>query len=268
MARHPDRPVRPSTAARARVRLHDVPQAGAAAPDARRLRQARPARPRSEPASLDRGRLTAGAAVEGVAANGIRLGGVGRLVRILPAHAGHREDVRLGRSAGGDREPLGVTSLRLFFGRRTFFDITSGGHDGGRNLMRLSAASQHDVRVRKSRWRVAPPRRLSGDPRSHWRAEHLDDFDPINFAKASVDPAAALARLPAVSGSRPLERAGKGAVLRVRERARRSRALVEALLSGGYAGTFTVEDQGRSGRSDSTASEQREIEDLLEETIT
>ena len=72
------------------------------------------------------------------------------------------------------------------------------------------------------------------------------NFDPINFAKAGVDPVAALARRSAGRRPRAPEGARPRRVLRVRRGRRRPAALLESLLSGGYAGQLHRRVRGRS----------------------
>ena len=142
---------------------------------------------------------------------------------------------------------LGVSTLRLFFGRLPY-EAYSPEKAGilRENLLRLSdrhpkmlfvfenhdGASLHPEICRDALDRVARPNiRMN--------------FDPINFAKAGVDPLAALDMVrPCVAHVhlKGLERGeycefGEGDVDLV--------PIVESLVSGGYEGRFSVEYEGR-----------------------
>jgi sugar phosphate isomerase/epimerase len=142
---------------------------------------------------------------------------------------------------------LGVSTLRLFFGRlrredysRAKADIVCG------NLSRLSDAhpgfvfvfENHDgasldpIVCREILDRVARPNiRMN--------------FDPINFAKAGVDPAAALDVVRPVVGHVHLKGLEHGEYCEFGIGDVDLGPVVQSLVASGYTGRFTVEYEGR-----------------------
>lgn len=69
-------------------------------------------------------------------------------------------------------------------------------------------------------------------------------FDPINFAKAGVDPAAALAELQPLVSHVHLKGLSNGQYCEFGEGDVDLSSSLDALMSGGYAGSFSVEYRG------------------------
>jgi sugar phosphate isomerase/epimerase len=142
---------------------------------------------------------------------------------------------------------LGVSMLRLFFGRLRYEDYSPAKADlVCANLSRLSdahpgvvfvfenhdGASLHPEVCRSILERVARPNiRMN--------------FDPINFAKAGVDPAAALDAVRPVVAHVHLKGLERGEYCEFGEGDVDLGPVVESLLAGGYTGRFAVEYEGR-----------------------
>lgn len=142
---------------------------------------------------------------------------------------------------------LGVSQLRLFFGRLAFEAYSRTACEiAAANLERLSdrhpsmvfmfenhdGASLHPEVCREILDRAARPNlRLN--------------FDPINFAKAGVAPLAALALVRPVIGHVHLKGLDRGEYCEFGEGDCDLRPMLVSLLDGGYAGGFSVEYEGR-----------------------
>lgn len=145
---------------------------------------------------------------------------------------------------------LGVQQLRLFFGRLPYKDYSRESLDvicG--NVSRLSdahpgvtfmfenhdGASLHPEVCREILDRVGRPNiRLN--------------FDPINFAKAGVDPMTALGIVRAVVGHVHLKGLDRGEYCEFGEGDVDLLPVLQSLLDGGYRGSFTVEYEGTVDR--------------------
>ena len=142
---------------------------------------------------------------------------------------------------------LGVSTLRLFFGRLPYVDYSPAHADiVCTNLLRLSDAhpgvlfvfENHDGAsldpeiCRRVLDRVARPNiRMN--------------FDPINFAKAGVDPTAALKAVLPVVGHVHLKGLEHGEYCEFGEGDVDLGPIIESLVARGYRGRFTVEYEGR-----------------------
>ena len=170
-----------------------------------------------------------------------------RLVRLLPPRARDRADVRVGRSAGGARRCARRVLAAAVLRTAAYAEYSRAAADtAAANLMRLSdrhpamhfvfenhdGASLHPDVCREILDRTSRPNLQM-------------NFDPINFAKAGVDPAAALAGLQPVIGHVHLKGLDGGEYCEFGEGDVDLRPCLESLLSGGYAGRFTVEYEGR-----------------------
>lgn len=148
----------------------------------------------------------------------------------------------------GLADELGVVPLRLFFGRLAFERFTPAARDVlCANLLRLSdaypalvflfenhdGASLHPEVCREVLERVARPNiRMN--------------FDPINFAKAGVDPLGALDTVRPFVSHVHLKGLERGAYCEFGEGDVDLTPVVESLLEGGYTGRFTVEYEGQA----------------------
>ena len=141
---------------------------------------------------------------------------------------------------------LGVPQLRLFFGRRSFFEYTRDAHEAVcRNLVRLSkthpelmfvfenhdGASLHPEICREILERVGRP--------NIWM-----NFDPINFAKVHVDPMAALDVVRPFVAHVHLKGLDNGKFCEFGAGQIDLTPVVHTLLSAGYPGAFSVEYEG------------------------
>jgi sugar phosphate isomerase/epimerase len=144
-------------------------------------------------------------------------------------------------------DELGVSCLRLFFGRLPFEAYSPAMRDiAAANLARLAerhpamtfvlenhdGASLHPEVCREILDRTGCPNvRMN--------------FDPINFAKGGVDPDAALAVLRPVVGHVHLKGLERGEYCEFGEGDVDLEPCLASLLGGGYTGFFTVEYEGR-----------------------
>lgn len=147
----------------------------------------------------------------------------------------------------GIADALAVSCIRLFFGRLPFEAYSPAMRDAAAlNLTRLSerhpaktfvlenhdGASLHPEVCREILDRTGRPNvRMN--------------FDPINFAKGGVDPNAALAVLQPVVGHVHLKGLERGDYCEFGEGDVDLEPCLASLLTGGYAGFFTVEYEGR-----------------------
>ena len=188
------------------------------------------------------------AIAQSVAANGLRLwvvsGGWCDFFHAAPDI--DRTFASVDRQVGIARQ-LGVPVLRLFFGRLAFADYSPAARDtAAAHLQRLAdrhpsmtfvfenhdGASLHPEVCREILDRANRPRiRMN--------------FDPINFAKAGVDPAEALAVLQPVIAHVHLKGLEQGDYCEFGEGDVDLTPCLGTLLAAGYAGLFTVEYEGR-----------------------
>jgi sugar phosphate isomerase/epimerase len=143
-------------------------------------------------------------------------------------------------------DELGVTQLRLFFGRlhyedysRHMFERVTG------NLSRLADAHPHIT--------FAFENHDGASLRPDVCRQVLDrvgrptvvmNFDPINFAKAGVDPIGALEVCRPVVGHLHLKGLDKGEYCEYGEGDVDLNPVIDALETSGYTGSYTVEYEG------------------------
>ncbi len=160
-------------------------------------------------------------------------------------HAVTTHGLRLWVASGGWCG-LGVSQLRLFFGRLEYRDVTPDALDRVcNNLSRLSdahpdiafmfenhdGASLHPDICAAILQRVARPNiRLN--------------FDPINFAKGGVDPLAAAGIVGALVGHVHLKGLARGEYCEFGEGDVDLGPVLRSLTEQGYTGSFTVEYEG------------------------
>lgn len=143
---------------------------------------------------------------------------------------------------------LGARQLRLFFGRLQVDDYTSAARTTVRdNLLRLSdrypdmrfAFENHDgASLRPEVCREI----LEAVDRPNVRL----NLDPINFAKAGVDPLGAAAQLLPLVGHVHLKGLERGEYCEYGEGDVPLAPVLDLLVQGGYAGAFTVEYEGQA----------------------
>jgi sugar phosphate isomerase/epimerase len=141
---------------------------------------------------------------------------------------------------------LTVSRMRLFFGRLAYQDYSRAAFDLARgNLLRLSdtypemtfvfenhdGASLHPEVCQEILAAVARPNIQM-------------NFDPINFAKAGVDPMVALTKVLALVGHVHLKGLKNGEYCEFGEGDVDLTPVIRTLLDRGYAGSFSVEYEG------------------------
>jgi sugar phosphate isomerase/epimerase len=193
------------------------------------------------------GDLTAPAAAETAAAHGVRIwaasGGWCDFFQNAPGIDGTFTSIARQVSIA---MRLGVPQLRLFFGRRTFFEYTRAACETVcRNLVRLSkthpelifvfenhdGASLHPEVCREILERVDRPNiRMN--------------FDAINFAKVHVDPIAALEVLQPYVAHVHLKGLDHGKFCEFGGGQVDLTPIVQRLVESGYPGAFSVEYEG------------------------
>lgn len=195
------------------------------------------------------GGLSAATVAEAAARNGLRVwalsGGWCDFYHRQPEVDGTFTSVA--RQVAAARE-LGVTQLRLFFGRLSFEDYSPAACDiASDNLRRLSdahpdmtfvfenhdGASIHPAVCREILDRAGRPNILM-------------NFDPINFARVGVDPLAALEVVRPIVGHVHLKGLAAGDYCEFGEGDVNLEPVVASLIKGGYRGRFTVEYEGPS----------------------
>lgn len=142
---------------------------------------------------------------------------------------------------------LGVKTLRLFFGRLGYEDYTPAKADiVCANLSRLSDAHPDVTFVFENHDGASlHPEVCRGVLERVARPNIRMNFDPINFAKAGVDPMAALDIVRPVVGHVHLKGVERGEYCEFGEGDVDLGPVVESLVAGGYAGRFSVEYEGR-----------------------
>ena len=142
---------------------------------------------------------------------------------------------------------LGVSTLRLFFGRlpyQAYSQETAGVLCD--NLLRLSDRHPKTLFVFENHDGASLHPEICRDVLDRVGRPNIRmNFDPINFAKAGVDPATALEIVRPVVAHVHLKGLERGAYCEFGEGDVDLAPVVESLVSGGYEGRFTVEYEGR-----------------------
>lgn len=192
-------------------------------------------------------RVPAQTAADAVAANGLTVwvasGGWSDFYETAPAVE------RTFESAARQVEmcrTLGVRVLRLFFGRLARHDFTPAAFDTiAGNLTRLSHAHPDVQFVFENHDGASLDPVVCRDVLQRvGRANIRMNFDPINFAKAGVDPVRALEAVRAFVGHVHLKGLSNGEYCEFGQGDVDLRPVLASLLEGGYAGAFTVEYEG------------------------
>jgi len=142
---------------------------------------------------------------------------------------------------------LGVSTLRLFFGRLRFEDYSPTKADIlCANLRRLSDTHPGVVFVFENHDGASLNPEVCRDVLERVARPNIRmNFDPINFAKAGVDPATALDIVRPVVGHVHLKGLDRGEYCEFGEGDVDLRPVIDSLVGGGYVGRFSVEYEGR-----------------------
>ncbi len=141
---------------------------------------------------------------------------------------------------------LGVSVLRLFFGRLHFTDYNPAARDAiVDNLTRLSDRHPHITFAFENHDGASLRPEVCAEVMARVARSNIRlNFDPINFAKAGVDPMAALAALRPYIGHVHLKGLARGEYCEFGEGDVDVEAIAQSLVDGGYSGRFTVEYEG------------------------
>lgn len=141
---------------------------------------------------------------------------------------------------------LGARVLRLFFGRLPRPDFTPAAFDTiAGNLSRLSHAHPDVLFVFENHDGASLDPGVCRDVLQRvGRANIRMNLDPINFAKAGVDPLQALEAVRPFVGHVHLKGLSNGEYCEFGQGDIDLRPVLASLLEGGYGGAFTVEYEG------------------------
>jgi sugar phosphate isomerase/epimerase len=141
---------------------------------------------------------------------------------------------------------LGVSRVRLFFGRLSYEAYSRAAFDVARsNLLRLSDMHQGVMFVFENHDGASlRPEVCHEILAAVGRPNIRMNFDPINFAKAGVDPQAALEAVKDFVGHVHLKGLQNGEYCEFGEGDVDLAPVVRSLLSNGYSGSFSVEYEG------------------------
>ena len=145
-------------------------------------------------------------------------------------------------------DTLGVTCVRLFFGRVARADYTPAARDTiVANLVRLSDAHPHIVFVFENHDGASLDPAVTVEVLGRVARPNIRmNFDPINFAKAGVDPMAALDAVRPFVSHVHLKGLDHGEYCEFGEGDVDLAPVLRSLVDGGYAHRFTVEYEGRA----------------------
>jgi len=145
-------------------------------------------------------------------------------------------------------DTLGVTCVRLFFGRLSRTDYTAAARDTiVGNLARLSDAHPQIVFVFENHDGASLDPAVTVEVLGRVARPNIRmNFDPINFAKAGVDPMAALDAVRPFVRHVHLKGLDQGDYCEFGEGDVDLQPVLRSLLAGGYAHRFTVEYEGRA----------------------
>jgi sugar phosphate isomerase/epimerase len=144
-------------------------------------------------------------------------------------------------------DAIGVRYLRLFFGRLPYAKYSDAARDVlCANLSRLADTHSHVTFVFENHDGASLVPAVSADVLARVARPNIRmNFDPINFAKAGVDPLAALDVVRPFVGHVHLKGLAVGEYCEFGEGDVDLAPVLESLLGGGYSGRFTVEYEGR-----------------------
>ncbi len=145
-------------------------------------------------------------------------------------------------------DALGVGCLRLFFGRLRYDDYSPAAREAiGANLSRLSDRHPHVTFVFENHDGASLHPEVCAEVMQRVARPNIRlNFDPINFAKAGVDPMAALAALRPYISHVHLKGLEHGEYCEFGDGDVDVAAVVRSLIDGGYSGRFTVEYEGKA----------------------
>jgi sugar phosphate isomerase/epimerase len=145
-------------------------------------------------------------------------------------------------------DAFGVTVLRLFFGRLHHADYSPAARDAiVANLTRLSGLHPHITFVFENHDGASLHPGVCADVMERVARPSIRlNFDPINCAKAGVDPMAALGALRPYISHVHLKGLERGEYCEFGEGDVDVDAIAQSLVDGGYSGRFTVEYEGHS----------------------
>jgi sugar phosphate isomerase/epimerase len=145
-------------------------------------------------------------------------------------------------------DALGVRYLRLFFGRLPYSDYSPAACEIlSANLARLSDAHPHVTFVFENHDGASLHPEVCADVLDRVARPNIRmNFDPINFAKAGVDPVAALTIVRSFVSHVHLKGLDHGEYCEFGEGDVDLGPVVRSLFDGGYGGSFTVEYEGPS----------------------
>lgn len=143
-------------------------------------------------------------------------------------------------------EALDVRQLRLFFGRLPFSEYSRAACDRlCSNLAKLSDAHPAVVFVFENHDGASLHPEVSREVLGRLARPNLRmNFDPINFAKAGIDPMAALDVVRPVVGHLHLKGLERGEYCEFGEGDVDLGPMLKSLAAGGYRGSFSVEYEG------------------------
>lgn len=146
----------------------------------------------------------------------------------------------------GLADALGVRQLRLFFGRLPYSEYSREAFDRlCGNLERLSDAHPAVVFVFENHDGASLHPEVSREVLDRLARPNLRmNFDPINFAKAGVDPMAALEVVRPVVGHLHLKGLERGESCEFGEGDVDLGPVLRSLAAGNYRGSFSVEYEG------------------------
>ena len=193
------------------------------------------------------GGMTAGEAVEAIAAHEHRVWAVsGGWCDFFPGPPDIEKTFSSVETQIAVAERLGASQIRLFFGRRTFFDYTPTAHDTVcRNLTRLSAAYPDTMFVFENHDGASLHPEVCREILAHVGRPNIQMmFDPINFAKVHVEPMGALEVLRPFVAHVHLKGLDRGQFCEFGSGEVDLTPVVKTLVDDGYPGSFSVEYEG------------------------
>ena len=197
---------------------------------------------------LEKGEPVSGVA-QAVAAHGLRLGVLsGGWCDFYRRAPGIEETFTSVAGQVSIADAFGVRYLRLFFGRLPYSDYSAAVRDViCANLSRLSDVHPHVTFVFENHDGASLHPEVCADVLARVARPNIRmNFDPINFAKAGVDPMAALRVLRSFVGHVHLKGLDHGEYCEFGEGDVDLEPTVRSLVDEGYGGRFTVEYEGRS----------------------